>query len=119
MSAILINLAHSDSPTPVMVGGNEGLDACLTLGAIVSPHSINEMSVYSKPNSDSVVIERLASGTHIMICDNSGDDWSGIIFTGSNFPSCNLTSPIKTRQPYQGECKSGWVKSIAIEVLAG
>lgn len=119
LSAIFINITHADSPTPVMIGGNDGLDACLTLGSVVSPEGLNDVSVYSKPDGSSTVIERLASGTYIMICDSSGDAWSGIVFAGDNSPSCKVTSSSEARHPYQGECKSGWVKTIVIEILAG
>ncbi len=111
--------AHGDSKVPVMVGGNEGLDACLTLGAVVGHGDSKEVTIYSKPDKTSPVVKKLPSGTHVMICDSSGGDWLGVVFSGEPFPSCDLSSFNQPRQPYTGKCDSGWVKKSEIEFLAG
>ena len=92
----------------------------MTLGAVVNGKGVNsKVIVYSAPSQSSAIFEKLKSGTRVMICDDSGDDWVGIVYKGDDFPYCGLTSPIEIRQPYQGECKSGWVKTSNIEIFAG
>ena len=118
IALVLSGTAFAANPTPVMVGGNESTDACMTLGAIKNSPG-GKVNVYSSPDEDSVVIDSLKSGTYIMLCDSSGDNWTGIVYSGDDAPFCGVTSPIESRQPYKGECKSGWMKSRMIDLLAG
>ena len=117
---VVATIVNADGETPVMVGGNDGLDACMTLGAVVSKKGAkSEVAIYSKPDQESSIVDKLKSGTRVMFCDSSGDDWVGVVFSGDDAPYCGVTSPIEPRQPYQGECKSGWVERSNTEALAG
>jgi hypothetical protein len=98
---------------PVMVGGDENFDACSSLGTVTLPTKL-----HSAPNNNSKVYLIVETGTRFMMCDSAEGGWRGIVF-GEESPYCGLTSPIAVRQPYSGECNSGWIENKSIELLAG
>jgi hypothetical protein len=56
------------------------------------------------------------------ICARSLDQkWFGIVYDedGSLAERCGVTEPVTRRRDYDGPCRSGWVQSAFVKVIAG
>ena len=108
--------AVDSSRVPVMVGGEESLDACGGVDTTVSA-----VAVRSGPGDHYPVVEHLDRGARVYICDMSPDRrWEGIVsFPAEEAESCGVSSPIPTRQAYPGTCRSGWVPTDSVVLIAG
>lgn len=106
----------------VHVGGDEHLDACLSWAVPRLPAEATDPSsieVREGPGEEFPVVDRLESGRTIIVCSEDGL-WSGVVYPGEGTDAdCEVSSPIDERQPYKGPCKSGWIRSDALEVVAG
>ena len=101
-----------------MVGGNEDIDACPSL-AQVSGAKSGMVSVKAGPGADQMEIDRLDNGAFAYACDSKGE-WTGVVYRkGEDTPDCQVGSPIAKRTRYRGTCKSGWVRSKWLTVVAG
>ena len=115
---ITTNISAKDFQ-PVMIGGHDDLEACMTLAAVKVAVKGKSVVIYSSPNEKSGVADRLPNAIHVMICDEANNGWLGIVYSGKDFPDCGVSSSITPRQAYSGQCKSGWLKTSYIEFLAG
>jgi hypothetical protein len=64
----------------------------------------------------------LRSGGRFFVCSRSLDQkWFGIVYDDSLElkPACGVSEPVPTRQAYPGPCKSGWVSSPFVKLIAG
>jgi hypothetical protein len=106
---------------PVEVGGHDGLDACMSVGEVVglNPDGDNFLAVREGPSTSYPKVDELHEGDEAFVCDEI-DDWFGIVYRGEGDNlDCDVTSPIEPREPYQGDCRSGWVSSKFMEIIAG
>jgi hypothetical protein len=106
---------------PVSVGGYGDMDACGGYAQVRSPAGAppGGVEVRQGPGSQYAVIDRLPEGTAFSSCDSAGD-WSGIVYPPPGTETdCGVGSPIETRGPYSGPCRSGWIPSAYAELLAG
>jgi len=113
-------VAASDAPQrPVMVGHEEGLDACLSLSQIQGAKS-GMVSVRAAPDANAKEIDRLNNGDFVYNgCDESGE-WAGVVYThDKELPDCGVSSPVPKEQAYAGPCRSGWVRRKWVIVVAG
>ncbi|WP_196161758.1 hypothetical protein [Reinekea sp. G2M2-21] len=97
---------------PIMVGGNENLDACT---AYILIKNGTELRV--GPNEGYEVLMKIEKDLTGWSCSYS-NEWSGVIFP-LNGEYCGVSSPIPEEKAYSGPCLSGWVPSSQIELLAG
>lgn len=117
---MLASGAVAGGKTPVMVGGNDGLDACMAMGSVVTDSRSKRLAaVYPSPIQGGAVLENVPEGTLVMVCDESKNDWIGIVYSRHGESYCGLTTSIEPRQPYKGECRSGWIRKSNIEIVAG
>lgn len=100
---------------PVMVGGENDMDACGSLGVVSKKEST--VIVRDGPGIRFKLLDKLKPNSQVWICDQRGA-WLGIVYdlTGQE---CGVSSPIEARRPYAGKCASGWVLRKHIELLAG
>lgn len=112
--------ANSEGDIPVMVGGEEKIDACMSIGIIKSGiASVNgKLAVRSGPSESNAIIAEVEVGKVIWICD-SRDSWEGIVYSDKENKLCNVSSPVFPRKSYAGSCKSGWIPEGSYEVAAG
>jgi hypothetical protein len=104
--------------TQVMVGGEEDLDACSSLSQVGGAKS-GFISLRAGPGTAYAETDRLANGQFVFACDTSAE-WSGVVYLpGQQAPDCGVSSPIAKRGPYKGKCRSGWVRSKWLTVVAG
>lgn len=124
------------SAKPVRIGeGGPRFDACQSVGE-VGRHVTGSLPVLSAPFDAADKIDSLARGQRVYICTRSHDQqWFGIVYdTGSDSvteddsaaPSptrgpgdCGVSSPVRAKRNYDGPCKSGWVESIYVVLVAG
>jgi hypothetical protein len=121
--------ARADAPAavPVMVGGDGGLDACPSLGAIIPLRKGGDgfVSVRAAPSRAARELDRLASGRELMLCQTSADgQWLGVVYPdparGMSPGDCGVSTAADGQsRPYDGECRSGWVFRTFVTVIAG
>ena len=110
--------AATPKPASVTVGGNEDIDACPSLAQVTGAKS-GMVSVKAGPAANQEEIDRLPNEQFVYACDAKGE-WTGVVYLrGEMTPDCGVASPIARRAPYRGKCKSGWVRSKWLTVVAG
>jgi hypothetical protein len=64
----------------------------------------------------------VASRAHFFVCTRSFDQkWFGIVYDegGTLAERCGVSEPVTRRRDYDGPCRSGWVQSAFVKVIAG
>lgn len=80
--------------------------------------------IHAGPGDGYAVVDSLTDGTRVIGCDQA-KGWVGIVYPAKPsddgpFAECEGTSsPVESRRPYRGACRSGWVRASAYGVLAG
>ena len=109
--------------TPVMVGAGPEFDACGGVGRVkrLNPRGDNFLSVRAAPSTKAREIGRLRGGDLVYMCDAAGGGrWAGIVHEGGKVDTgCGVTSPVVPARAYRGPCRSGWVASEFVQVIAG
>jgi hypothetical protein len=100
---------------PIIIGGDERVDACGDTGEIVGldPQRDSFLSVLSGPGDQPFrEIDRLFNGNQVYVCYSSGP-WLAVIYNDKRDleQSCGVDKPWRTRQPYTGPCRYGWIHS--------
>ena len=106
---------------PVMVGGNEVLDACGSQGRVHGLKTGGDgfLAVRDGPGAAYAMTDKLGEDRWVMMCDQRGE-WIAVVYgEDSRLGRCGVGSPIAKLQPYRGPCKSGWVHGRWIELMAG
>lgn len=121
--------ARADAPAavPVMVGGQDGLDACPSFGAIIPLRKGGDgfVAVRAAPSVKARLLDRLKSGRELVLCQTSADGkWIGVVypepFGGMGPGDCGVSSAADgPPRPYEGDCLSGWVYAAYVTVTAG
>jgi hypothetical protein len=114
--------ANAPPERPVRVGGYDDLDACLTVSKVagLNPKGDNFLSLRSSPAASGRELMRLRPGQEVWVCDEAPGGWTGVLVAPSRDDlDCGVGSPIAKRQPYRGRCRSGWVASRYLQVIAG
>lgn len=111
--------AAAPAPVPVMVGGNDDIDACPGLAQVGGAKS-GLVSVKGGPSAAHAEIDRLANADYVYACEEQGD-WTGVVYLkGKDMaPDCGVGSTQPKRAAYQGPCKSGWIRSKWLTIVAG
>jgi hypothetical protein len=112
-------------PGPVAVRIGElgpSLEACSAAGTTRSLTSAETLPVRSAPFDTGEQIGEIRSGGRFFVCSRSLDQkWFGIVYDQSFAlsPACGVSEPVSTRKAYPGPCKSGWVSSPFVKLIAG
>lgn len=105
---------------PVRIGeGGPGFNACLGTGRVVNTASLD---VRQAPFSEASRIDGIAPDTNVAICSRSLDQrWLGVVYHPVDQPDldCGVSGPVERRRGYDGPCKSGWVSSAFVRLVAG
>ncbi|MBK5265645.1 MAG: hypothetical protein JJE34_10505 [Alphaproteobacteria bacterium] len=107
-------------PVPI---GEDGprFDACGGVGRVRGSGGDDGLEVMAAPFDDTQMIGRIASGHNLFICTRSIDQkWFGVVYAGEGQEAgdCGVSSPIRNRRNYAGPCKSGWVSSAFVRLVA-
>jgi hypothetical protein len=128
---IVFALMFSATAAPAATGeripriglSGDDLDACLSVGEVtgLNPRGDNFLTVRAEPSARGRAKDRLGSGRWIWLCDEAGG-WLGVVYSAdpSERPGdCGVGTPVDRVRPYDGPCRSGWVHSRYVEVVAG
>lgn len=117
---------------PVRIGeGGPRFDACQAVGKVADLRSA-ELKVLIAPFDSAKQADSLSEGQLVYICTRSHDQqWLGIVYGNAAAPAegeasagpgptdCGVTSPVRSKRNYDGPCKSGWVESNFVKLVAG
>ena len=147
-SLLLLCLGLACCGDPVSVGnqtaGDDGNAAADTLTAAARPVRIGELGPNFAACSAAGTTRNLKAGealpvrwapfdnaresgsvaarARFFICARSLDQkWFGIVYDegGSLAERCGVAEPVTGRRDYEGPCRSGWVQSAFVKVIAG
>lgn len=108
---------------PVRIGElGANFRACSAAGTTRNLRAGEPLPVRSAPFDNAEETGEVASGARFFICTRSHDQkWFGIVFDedGSLAQRCGVSDPVTRRRDYDGPCRSGWVQSAFVKVIAG
>ena len=119
---------------PVTIGEDGSrLDACGAMGQVTRAGGAG-LAVRAAPFAEAQEGARLAEGGRAYVCTRSIDQkWLGVVVppaavgagpasapdNETDAVDCGVSSPVESKQPYDGPCVSGWVASAYIRLIAG
>ena len=110
-------------PVPVRIGElGSNFAACGHAGTTRHLRAGEQLAVRAAPYEAAVEMGNVAAGAQFFICARSHDQrWMGIVYdaSGTLAPSCGVASPVASRRNYEGPCRSGWVSSAFVKLIAG
>lgn len=109
---------------PVRIGElGPSFDAC---GGAATTRHLNageQLPVRAAPFDASAEIGKISAGTRFFICARSHDQrWMGVVYdekSGTLARTCGVSSPVTSRRNYEGPCRSGWISSASVKLIAG
>jgi hypothetical protein len=108
---------------PVRIGElGASFEACGAAGTTRHLGAGQPLPVRAAPFDTSPETGRVAAGAQFFICARSHDQrWMGIVYedAGTLSPACGVSSPVTSRRDYDGPCRSGWVSSAFVKLIAG
>lgn len=115
--------AAAPEARPVRIGElGANFRACAAAGTTRNLKAGEALPVRSAPFDNAREAGSVASGARFFICTRSHDQkWFGIVFDegGALAESCGVSEPVTRRRDYDGPCRSGWVQSAFVKVIAG
>jgi hypothetical protein len=107
---------------PVRVGDyGLGLDACPWAGTTRRIEPGAGLPVRAAPSDTGAEAGSVPAGASFFVCARSLDQkWLGIVYDegGALAARCGVASPVAARA-YRGPCRSGWVSSAFVKMIAG
>lgn len=108
---------------PVRIGElGPNFAACAAAGTTRNLKPGEALTVRSAPFDNSAESGSVSAGARFFICTRSHDQkWFGIVHDedGSLSGRCGVAEPVTRRRDYDGPCRSGWVQSAFVKVIAG
>ncbi|MEP2990690.1 MAG: hypothetical protein ABJN65_09145 [Parasphingorhabdus sp.] len=114
--------------------GGSRFDACQGVGRIQGLQG-RELDVRIAPFDAAQKKDSIKQGQQVWICTRSHDQqWHGIVYddgateaqdgeaattTNRGPGECGVSSPVRSKRDYDGPCKSGWVESNFVKLVAG
>ena len=80
------------------------------------------LTVRSSPFDSGSEIGAVPQGARFFVCTRSHDQkWLGIVYAeeGTLAERCGVAEPLARRRDYEGPCRSGWVQSAFVKLVAG
>lgn len=110
---------------PVRVGElGPNFDACAAAGTTrhLDVAAGDKLPVRAAPFDTAAEAGAVAAGARFFVCTRSHDQrWLGIVYdeSGALSPGCGVSRPLNARRAYEGPCRSGWVSSAFVKLIAG
>jgi hypothetical protein len=98
------------------------LAACTAAGTTRHLEAGETLPVRSAPFDNGDQVGAIAAGGRFFVCSRSLDQkWFGIVYDEGLAlkPECGVSEPIAARRNYSGPCKSGWVSTPFVTLIAG
>ena len=115
--------AAAPESRPVRIGElGANFQACGAAGTTRNLRPGEALPVRSAPFDNAAETGRVAPRARFFICTRSLDQkWFGIVFDadGTLAEKCGVSEPVVRRRDYDGPCRSGWVQSAFVKVVAG
>ena len=121
----LANAADTVTPVPIPVRVGElgpNFQACNADGTSRHLEAGQSLPVRSAPFDNAPQTGAVPADARFFVCNRSLDEkWFGIVYDGSGTlaDSCGVSGPADTRHDYAGPCRSGWVESAYVKLIAG
>ncbi len=97
--------------------------ACAADGTTRNIGPGESLPVRSAPFDNGAQAGAIAAGGRFFICSRSLDQkWFGIVYDeqGAGLaPRCRVSDPLDSARVYEGPCRSGWVSSAFVKLIAG
>ena len=107
---------------PVQVGGSVEWDACGSSGRVRGLKADGDgfLAVRAGPGADYRMLDKLGNGRLVYLCGSRGG-WTAVVYAapGADAGECGVSWAIAEVEIYRGPCRSGWVNTTWIEVVAG
>ncbi|MEA3001639.1 MAG: hypothetical protein QOH81_427 [Sphingomonadales bacterium] len=108
---------------PVRVGElGPNFEACSAAGTTRHIEAGQSLPVRAAPFDNAAQTGAVPAGARFFVCSRSIDQkWFGIVYDpgGALAPACGVSKPANARHAYAGPCKSGWIQSAYVKVIAG
>jgi hypothetical protein len=108
---------------PVRIGElGASFAACSAAGTSRNVAAGQGLQVRAAPFETVAVSGAIPAGARFFVCTRSHDQrWFGVVYeeSGALSPACGVSQPIAARRNYDGPCRSGWVSSAFVKVIAG
>lgn len=108
---------------PVRIGEyGPSFDACATIGTTRHVEAGGALPVRAAPFETGAQIGTIRPGGRFFVCSRSLDQkWFGIVYDEASgpAPSCGVSDPVTVRRAYDGPCRSGWVATPFVKLIAG
>lgn len=107
---------------PVRVGElGASFAACGAFGTTRNLAAGGTLPVRAAPFESAAEAGRIGAGARFFICTRSHDQrWMGVVYdeSGALSEGCGVYAPVTSRRPYQGPCRSGWISSAFVKLVA-
>src|SRR5688572_3802930 len=108
---------------PVRIGEyGANFRACNQAGTTRNLAAGETLPARAAPFDNAAPSGSVAAGARFFICTRSHDQkWFGIVHDegGTLTERCGVSEPVIRRRDYEGPCRSGWVQSAFVKVIAG
>jgi hypothetical protein len=109
--------------TPVRIGEyGPSFEACAAAGTTRHVEPGATLPVRAAPFETGAATGAIPAGARFFLCTRSLDQkWFGIVYddSGALAPRCGVSDPVTARRSYDGPCRSGWVASAFVKLIAG
>jgi hypothetical protein len=96
--------------------------ACATAGTTRNLKAGETLPVRAAPFDSAAETGGVPAGGRFYVCARSLDQkWLGVVYddSGALADSCGVSEPATIKRDYQGPCRSGWVASPFVRLVAG
>jgi hypothetical protein len=108
---------------PVRIGElGPSFEACVGAGTTRHLETGGRLPVRSAPFESAAETGAIPAGARFFLCTRSLDQkWFGVVYdeAGALAPRCGVSDPVTSRRDYAGPCRSGWVSSAFVKLIAG
>ena len=108
---------------PVRIGDlGANFAACSGAGTTRHVAADANLPVRPAPTEAASEIDAIAPGARFFVCTRSlNQKWMGIVYRedGALSAACGVSAPVTSRRAYEGPCRSGWVSSAFVKLIAG
>jgi hypothetical protein len=107
---------------PVRVGElGANFNACGHAGTTRHIEAGTALPVRAAPFDTAEAAGSIPDGARFFVCARSHDQrWLGVVWSpdGTLAPACGVSAPAVSRRDYEGPCRSGWVNSAFVRMVA-
>ena len=108
---------------PVRIGElGPNFAACSAAGTPRHIAAGEGLQVRAAPFETAATSGSIPAAARFFVCTRSHDQrWFGVVYEegGTLSPACGVSRPLAARRNYEGPCRSGWVASAFVKVIAG